>query len=64
MLPTGHTVYADTSFSQDGQCCLARGVSLEPLQPCKVQRFMYSLGDSTCYHDTPPRGTFEAVTQG
>ena len=28
MLPTGHAVYVDTSFSQDGQCCLARGVFL------------------------------------
>ena len=28
MLPMGHAVYVDTSFSQDGQCCLARGVFL------------------------------------
>ena len=28
MLPTAHPVYVDASFSQDGQCCLARGVFL------------------------------------
>ena len=28
----------------------------------EVLRLLYNLGDSSCYHDTPPRGTFEAVT--
>ena len=45
-------MYADTSFSQDGQCCLARGVSLWVLSPyshvrCNVPSKVLAIAHAT-----------------